>query len=99
MVPLDDRHTVLDWMTALNLPLVVVTGTYLGTLSHTLTCLDVLQRRQLTIKALVVNETPGSSVPLADTVARLKCFASSIPIASLSRAPDADAFKAIAELL
>ena len=60
MVPLDDRHTVLDWMMALNVPLVLVTGTYLGTLSHTLTCLDVLKRRELAIKALVVNETPGS---------------------------------------
>ena len=37
MVPLDDKHTVLDWMTALHIPLVLVTGSYLGTLSHTLT--------------------------------------------------------------
>ena len=45
VVPLNDRHTVLDWMIALNVPLVLVTGTYLGTLSHTLTCIDVLKRR------------------------------------------------------
>ena len=57
-------HTVLDWMTALHVPLVLVTGSYLGTLSHTLTCLDVLKRRELAVKALVVNETPGSSVPM-----------------------------------
>ncbi len=99
MVPLNDRHTVLDWMMALNVPLVLVTGTYLGTLSHTLTCLDVLKRRELAIKALVVNETPGSSVPFSDTVGRLKCFAPSIPIVGLKHKPDAAAFKPIADLL
>jgi dethiobiotin synthetase len=99
MVPLDDSHTVLDWMMALDVPLVVVTGTYLGTLSHTLTCLDVLERRKLAIKALVVNETPGSSVPLADTIARLECFAPAVPLATLTRKSDAAAFKKIADLL
>ena len=99
MVPLDDRHTVLEWMTALRVPLVMVTGTYLGTLSHTLTCLDVLGRRALAIKALVVNETPGSSVPLADTIARLRCFAPSIPIVGLKHKPEPAAFQPIAELL
>ena len=99
MVPLDDRHTVLDWMVALDMPLVVVTGTYLGTLSHTLTCLDVIERRKLSVKALVVNEAPGSSIPLADTMATLKRFAPLIPMAGLLRAPDATAFKRIAELL
>ncbi len=37
MVPLDERHTVLDWIAALEVPALLVVGTYLGTLSHTLT--------------------------------------------------------------
>ena len=36
MVPLDARHTVLDLMNLLNLPLILVGGSYLGTLSHVL---------------------------------------------------------------
>ena len=36
MVPLDDRHTVLDWMVALTCPVILVTGSYLGSLSHAL---------------------------------------------------------------
>ena len=77
-----------------------MTGTYLGTLSHTLTCLDVLARRELAVKALVVNETPGSSVTLADTMATLECFAPSIPIVGArSTSPTPAAFKPIAELL
>ncbi|MGC1622475.1 MAG: dethiobiotin synthase, partial [Pseudolabrys sp.] len=35
MVPLDGRRTVLDWMTALDIPLLLIVGGYLGTISHT----------------------------------------------------------------
>jgi dethiobiotin synthetase len=101
MVPLDDRHTVLDWMAAPNIPVVLVAGSYLGSLSHTLTSLDALRRRDLIIKALVVNETPASTVPMADTVATLKRFAGSTPVVALPRSPTAanQAFADIAALL
>lgn len=103
MVPLDDRHTVLDWMTALNIPAVLVTGSYLGSLSHALTAMDCLQRRQLAIKAIVVNESVGSTVPLADTVTTLRRYASSIPIVAMPRLPtmaaEHPAFSEIAGLL
>jgi len=84
MVPLDHRHTVLDWMAALDLPLIVVTGSYLGTISHTLTALDVLARRNLRVAGLVVNESP-TDIPLAQTIATIRRFAPTIPIMSLSR--------------
>jgi dethiobiotin synthetase len=101
MVPLDDRHTVLDWMVALNIPVVLVTGSHLGSLSHTLTSLDALRRRHLVIKALVVNETPGSTVPMADTVTTLRRFAGSTPIVALPRSSTATdpTFAEIAALL
>lgn len=85
MAPLDDGHTVLDWMTALNIPLVLVSGSYLGSLSHSLTCLDVLRRRDLALKAVVVNETADSTVPLAETVQCIARFAASIPVVALQR--------------
>ena len=47
MVPLDDRHTVLDWMVELDLPVILAAGSYVGTLSHTLSALDVLDRNGL----------------------------------------------------
>ena len=46
MVPLDGARTVLDWMAALEIPLLLVVGGYLGTISHTLTALDVLRAAQ-----------------------------------------------------
>jgi dethiobiotin synthetase len=75
MVPLDEHRTILDVMMALRLPLILVTGSYLGTISHTLTALDSLFRRDMNVLAIIVSETPGSTVPLADTVAALARFA------------------------
>ena len=85
MVPLDARHTVRDWMAALGLPVVLVVGSYLGTISHTLTALDVLARARLRVAALVVNESTESGVPLDETIATLRRFAGAIPIVHLRR--------------
>jgi dethiobiotin synthetase len=83
MVPLDERHTVLDWMVALGAPVILVAGSYLGSISHTLTCLDVLQRRALTIRAVVINETRGSTVGLPETIASVSQFAGAIALKGL----------------
>lgn len=83
MVPLDDERTILDVMMALQLPVVLVAGSYLGTISHTLTALDSLYRRDMNVLAIIVNETPGSSVSLDDTVAEIARFAD--PVIGLPR--------------
>jgi dethiobiotin synthetase len=83
MVPLDDRHTVLDWMTALHLPVLLVAGSYLGTISHTLTAMDVLLRHDLATVAIVISESAGSTVPLDATVASIARFATPIPVLGL----------------
>ncbi len=67
MVPLDSQRTILDVMMALQVPLILVTGSYLGTISHTLTALDALYRRSMKVMAIIVSETPGSTVPLDET--------------------------------
>jgi dethiobiotin synthetase len=85
MVPLDHSHTVLDWMAELNVPALLVTGSYLGTLSHTLTSRDAMRRRGITIRCIVVNETPASPVPLGDTVETLQRFAAGSAIIPLPR--------------
>jgi dethiobiotin synthetase len=87
MVPLDDRRTVLDWMAALNLPLILVVGGYLGTISHTLTALDVLAQRKLKLAAIVVSESERGSVELDDTVASIARFSNEVPVIGLPRLP------------
>jgi dethiobiotin synthetase len=83
MVPLDGQRTVLDVMMALQLPLILVAGSYLGTISHTLTALDALFRRDMKLLAIIVSETPGATVPLDDTVASIARFVS--PVIGLPR--------------
>jgi dethiobiotin synthetase len=85
MVPLDERHTVLDWIAALRIPAIVVSGSYLGAISHALTALDALRSRSLTVAALVVNETPQSTVSLDETAATIARFADRAPVITLPR--------------
>jgi dethiobiotin synthetase len=87
MVPLDGTHTVLDWMTALGAPVLLVAGSYLGTISHTLTALQVLTHRNLDVAAVAVSESEGDhgGAPLDETVATITRFADSIPVIGVSR--------------
>jgi len=87
MVPLDDHHTVLDWMSLLRIPVLLVAGSYVGTISHTLTALEVVARRNLEIAAVVVSESPASAATLDDTVAAISRFAGAIEVLGLPRAP------------
>jgi len=98
MVPLDASHTVRDWAKALDLPLIVVTGSYLGTLSHTLTALDVIAGAGLTIAAVVINESAQSPVGLAETAESLARRVAA-PIATLTRDAPATAFDALLPLV
>jgi len=87
MVPLNGRRTVLDWMTALDVPVLLVVGGYLGTISHTLTTLDVLRQRKLTIAAIIVSEGDRDTVELDDTVASIERFAAGVEVIGLPRLP------------
>ena len=88
MVPLDGRHTVLDWMIEIGLPAILVAGSYVGTLSHTLSALDVLDRSALKIAAVVVSESQGSAATLADTADTIRRFAANVDVFALPRLPE-----------
>ena len=85
MVPLDDDHTVLDWIAELGAPALVVTGSYLGTISHTLTTLAAVRGRGIEVAGLVVSESPESPVPPAETAETIARHAGPIPIAHVPR--------------
>jgi dethiobiotin synthetase len=74
MVPLDKQHTVLDVMVALQLPVILVAGSYVGTLSHTLCAQDAILRQALDLRAIVVSETVDAGVSLEATLASLAHF-------------------------
>ena len=85
MVPLDDRRSVLDLMSVLRIPIILVAGSYVGTISHTLTALEVLARRNIGIAAVAVSESEKSAATLADTVATLERFAGGLDIVGIPR--------------
>jgi dethiobiotin synthetase len=92
MTPLDETHTMLDLAVALGFPVILVTGSYLGTLSHTLTALGALDLAGLTLAALAISESPGSPVPLVrmETALRrfLRCDAKFFSIPRLDSLPE-----------
>jgi dethiobiotin synthetase len=103
LVPLDDHRSVLDLMSVLRIPILLVAGSYVGTVSHTLTALEVLVRRNLNVAAVVVSESETSAATLKDTVTTLQGFADSIDVVGIPRvapgAHDEAAFARVAELI
>jgi len=94
MVPLNDKHTVLDWIAALRAPVILVVGSYLGTLSHTLTAVGMLQARGQELAGIVVNESLDRPVTVEETASVIARFVYPAPVRVLphvedpERAPD-----------
>lgn len=90
MVPLTDDRLVLDWIADLHaeaaLDVLLVVGSYLGTISHTLTAVEALRGRELEPSAIIVSESPESPVPLEETGAAIARFLPDMPMAYVPRA-------------
>jgi dethiobiotin synthetase len=86
MVPLDERRTVLDWIAELQAPALLVVGSYLGTLSHSLTAVAALRGRGVPLLGIVVSESLEQPVPAAETAATLERFVDATPVVLLPRA-------------
>ena len=85
MVPLDTRHTVLDWIAALGAPTLLVVGSYLGTLSHSLTAAAALRERGIALLGIVVSESLEQPVPAEETAATLARFVADTLVRVLPR--------------
>jgi dethiobiotin synthetase len=85
MAPLSENETVLDLMATLDWPALIVGGSYLGTLSHTLTAVEAVRMRGVAIAGIVISESAESPVPLAETVETVARFAAGLPVIGLPR--------------
>jgi dethiobiotin synthetase len=59
MVPLDENYrTIADLAEALQLPVVIVNGVYLGSINHTWLTVESVRQRGLQVAGLVANQVP-----------------------------------------
>ena len=61
MVPLNERHFMLDLMKKLNIPVLLVVRSSLGTINHTLLSLEQLRMHGLDVDYVVMNGPKNSS--------------------------------------
>jgi len=98
MSPITERHTVIDWIAALGIPALLVSGTYLGTQTHALTALAALQRRSIGVRAVIASETSDSTVSLSENMRSLARFTAPVPVVAIPRLPPSASHPAFATL-
>ncbi|PVM84158.1 dethiobiotin synthase [Caulobacter radicis] len=79
MSPLTDEATNLDLIADLGLPVLLIAGSYLGTISQVLTALVALRARGVTVAAIVMSESLDAP-DLAQTADALAAFERDTPI-------------------
>ena len=90
MSPLTSDGTCLDLMRRLGLPVLLVGGSYLGAISHTLTALETLRAHGLAVAAVVVSEAADPEAPdFAQTVELVQRYAGDLPIVPAPRHDEA----------
>lgn len=55
MVPLNGKELILDLIKHLNIPVIVVSQNYLGSINHTLLTINTLNQHQISIKGIIFN--------------------------------------------
>lgn len=88
-VPLGGAYTTLDWQAALKAKCLLVAGTYLGTISHTLTAIDALANRSIVPAFLVLNQSLENPVSPEETAEVLGRYIPDIPIYIIERNAEA----------
>lgn len=84
MSPVTDRATGLDWLKALDVPALLVSGSYLGAISHALTACETLRLHGVPLLAIAVSESEGAPAPLATVAASIARHAG-VPVFGLRR--------------
>jgi len=87
MSPIVDGATCLDVIEALGDPVVLVTGTYLGAISHTLTAIEALKARGGGLAGIIVSESipdAGFEDMMESLREFVQCGAAIIPLPRIS---------------
>ncbi|MER2263667.1 dethiobiotin synthase [Methylobacterium oxalidis] len=87
MSPITAGESGLDWVKALRLPVLLVSGSYLGAISHALTAVETLRAHACPLLAVAVSESAGAPVP-PETVAEAIGRRAGAPAVCLHRGAD-----------
>ncbi len=72
LVPIGNKKTFLNLISDLNIPLILVVGSYLGSISHTLSCIKNIQQEKLNLINIIVNNGVKSNINIDQTIDLLK---------------------------
>ncbi|MBJ57910.1 MAG: dethiobiotin synthase [Rickettsiales bacterium] len=67
MVPIGEKKTFIDFICKFNIPIILVIGNYLGTISHTLSLIKTIELANLHIINIVLNEGNEKKIKINDT--------------------------------
>jgi dethiobiotin synthetase len=88
LVPLDREHTIADLASLLDLQTVVVARNSLGVLSYTLTAVEALRKRKISVRAIVLNHVerdPTNDLSRSSNAEVLADYLPRIPILRVPR--------------
>lgn len=75
LVPLNDKHFIIDLIPLLQAEVIVVSNLYLGSINHTLLTLEALKQRKISVKGLIFNGDPNEeSEQIILHHSKLKCL-------------------------
>ena len=72
MAPMTPHQTVRDWVSFLHWPVILVVGSYLGSLSHTLTAIEALNAVKIPVAMGLITAGPTATIDPKQTKVALK---------------------------
>lgn len=98
-VPLAGDLCVADWIAALDIPCILVAGSYLGSLSHTISTIEAMAARGLAIGHVVISQKSPGDAPPDHIAAALAPFLGGIPVGQISHLePGSEIWRAVPDL-
>ncbi len=98
-VPLTGKKLVADWIQDLNLPSLLVIGSYLGTISHTIATLEAMHARSLPVTGIVMSATEGDDHPDLEKTADEIRGLTGLPLITIGRLQDSKPWTVAPNLL
>ena len=85
MVPINEKETIFDLIKSLKIPVILVIGSYLGSISHTLNVVQNFTNNNIIISSIVIYQSENKDVGENLTKSSLKKYIKKIPIYFISR--------------